>query len=440
VKDGGAVEYSSSSFRLGDQVAELARSLGAYVIREERQTSFTYKGEKKKGRPSLRIRIYFNDDTIPCSSEKHLAKWRGRGGRRQFRTMVSIEPSRVAEAVCIAVAHPTRQFVTKDFIVTHNTYKALGLMKSFLVLENPTLFIDAERSTPKGFARIALDEMLKSPIFFYHRPTTYEATVSEVRRFCNIVKGLREKKKLHPDSVGLVVVDSIRKLVPAQQWEKILKLQAADAKADNVRDRAAQIKALMNAAWCDELIPLLEQTGCTMVIIARETDDAEAASKMTARQKMFSRSMPYKTGGGSALYYDASLDVRVELEGYVMKERAEGEQGPGVVYGERHRVTIKKSKVSGKVDKVITCFFHTSNGKLVPEGFDRARDVLEVGKNLGVVKINSKAAKPPPSSWLMWRGMRWHGDHLAVKKLTDSPELLADLEREVRAKFRSEAA
>ena len=316
------------------------------------------------------------------------------------------------------------------------TYFTLGQTKSFLAVNNPVLMVDAERTTDKGFALLALAELLKHPLYFYERPDTYEEVVQRVRKWCNIVKRLRETKKIHVDACGLIIVDSIRKMVPEDQWNRILELKKAEKgdKKEKLRDRSAQIKALMNAAWCDELIPLLEQTGCTMIIVARETDDPNA----TERQKMYGGGK--KTGGGGALYYDASLDIRTERASYVTKDMGEGVKP--IVYGERHRITIKKSKIAGKEDKTIVCYFHTSNGVFIPPGFDPARDVLELARRFDIVRVAApKQKKGEPKKkpakggggWLSWNGQRWQGEHSAVKKLSESPELLKQLSAEVRA-------
>ena len=341
-----------------------------------------------------------------------------------------------AEALTIVRAVPTR-FIqydhgtrvgghpTERITLIHGpsgegkTYFTLGQVGSFLKLDNPALFIDAERTTDRTFALLALGELVNHPVFHYERPTTYEEVVTKVRSWCNAVGDLREKGKLHPDACGLIVVDSIRKLVPKDQWTKILEL-AKQKGEEKVRDRSAQIKAMMNAAWCDELVPLLEQTGCTMDIIARESADPNA----DARAKMYGGG--YITGGGGALYYDASLDIRVDRAKYVTKDAGEGLRP--IVYGERHRITIRKSKVAGKEDKTTLCYFHTSNGNLIPRGFDRARDVLELARKFEIVK---------GESWLKWRAWKFQGEHAAVKRLTAEPKALDDLEAEVRAKFKN---
>lgn len=332
--------------------------------------------------------------------------------------------------------HPTERITLFHGPSGHGkTYGTLGMMASFLDVDNPVFFVDAERTTDEGFAKLTVDELTRHPLFKAVRPTTYEEVVADVRRFCNTVAAERKAKRLPPDSCGLVVVDSIRKLVPENQWAKILKLSQGEDDG-TVRDRTAQVKAMMNAAWCDELVPLLEQTGCTMIIVARETEDGEA-NKWSKKA-----GTNYLIGGGKSLFYDASLVARIERAAWVQKAGKEGERA--TIYGEKHRITITKTKVSGKVDKTIVCYFHTSNGVLVPAGFDRARDVLELARrpDFAIVKAakpkDAKGGKKPGAgAWLTWQNHRWQGEHAAVKKLTESPDVLKQLEVEVRAKFKS---
>lgn len=301
------------------------------------------------------------------------------------------------------------------------TYFTLGLLKSFLMRNHFAKLIDAERTTPFDWVTKTLGEYFHHPFFFAERPKTYEATVKGVRSFVNTVKKVRDAGKIDDDTSALIVVDSIRKLVPEDIFKKITETTKQKG-PEKVRDRSAQIKAAMNSAWMDEVVPLLEETKTAMIIIARETDDPDADQSA----KMWGTA--YKIGGGKALYYDASLVLRVERAKYVSKDNGEGEKKD--IYGERHRVTIRKTKVGGKEDRVTTCYYHTSNGNLVPEGFDRARDVLELAVKFGIVE---------GGSWFKWgknkSGVLGQGEHNAVKKLATNPELLDKLESAVRSKF-----
>lgn len=302
------------------------------------------------------------------------------------------------------------------------TYLTIGLLLSFLMRDHFGVLIDAERTTPISWLEKAMGRYATHPGFFADRPKTYEATVAAVRAFVNTLRKLRDSGKVPENTSALIVVDSIRKLVPEDQFKRIMKdAKAAGDKKEKLKDRSAQIKAAMNAAWMDELIPLLEETQSAMVVIARETEDPDA----DARSKMFGTN--YKVGGGKALYYDASMNMRVERLKAYGKKIKDGDKERLVPYGDLHQVTITKSKVSGKGEDLKTkSLFHISNGVLVPEGFDRARDVLEIAQRFAVVE---------GTSWLKYGRNKWQGEHAAVKKLSESPKLLDQLEKDCRALF-----
>jgi len=149
-----------------------------------------------------------------------------------------------------------------------------------------------------------------------------------------------------------------------------------------------------------------------MIFISREYENPEAG--------MFDRK--WKIGGGRDLEFDSSLICRVSRAGWVKR----GEQ----IIGERHRVEIHKSKVAGKDDKTSVCYFHTSNGQVIAEGFDRARDIIEAAVATGIVE-QSRAG-------VVWDERKWRGVDAAVAELTGEPEALATLEGEVRCCWKTE--
>lgn len=299
-----------------------------------------------------------------------------------------------------------------------------GLGLSFLRGDHFYGYVDAEHTTPVSWVHKLLGDFASHPGFRAARPTTYEATVDASRSFCESIGNAKEHGALPPDTTGLLVIDSIRKLVPKKLLDKLMKegsdAAAVDAKGrkkrgapagvDGFGGRAAQIKAALNAAWLDELVPLLAQTGTAAIFIARETDDMEAGP--------FSR-RDFKIGGGKALVYDSSLQVRIVKEGTVRDATG------GPVVGERHMVEIWKTKVSARTDAIPTGAFHTSNGVLVAEGFDRARDVLDLALDVGMFTM--------AGSHVRWGKIEvGHGLGAAVVKLTDDPILLDRVEQELR--------
>lgn len=302
----------------------------------------------------------------------------------------------------------------------------LGLGLSFLKRDHFFALVDAEATTPIDWVEKLMGPHADHPGFSALRPNSYEETVDATRSILTNIGEAREKGQIPKDTTGLIVVDSIRKLVPKNILDRILKQGAEGDRGsvDGMGGRAAQIKANLNSAWLDELTMLLRQTNTAMIAIARESKDPDA----DANARKYGKDIRITGGGG--LIFDSSLGLRVTRSEWVKQ----GAKDDAEIVGEKHQVQIWKTKVGGKEDKVTNTYFHTSNGKVCPEGFDRARDLLELGMQLDVVKS-------PGGSWLSWTpsdtGMakRWNGKAVAHKQLTAAPDLMDALERDVREAF-----
>ena len=109
---GCAVEYSSASRVLADDVQALARSLGGTAsMREKTVDDISY----------WIVTIRFQEDRgVPVRSKKNLRKART-SFRATRRSVVSVEPVGMRPCTCISVDDPEQLFVARDFIVTHNS-------------------------------------------------------------------------------------------------------------------------------------------------------------------------------------------------------------------------------------------------------------------------------------------------------------------------------
>lgn len=294
---------------------------------------------------------------------------------------------------------------------------ALLLAKSFLDLGHFVFHIDAERTTPIDWVRTMVGARADDEVRFKAaRPDTYEEAVEKTQEFCEAVAKMREGGMVPEDTTGIVILDSFRKLTP----KNFFKAATKSDEADPMQGRGPMIKAKWNTAWMDSLTPLLDSTGTGFFGIAREYEDVNAdawSRKMGTNVKM---------GGGAGIVFDSSIVVRIDRAGWVGEKK--DDDGPGEIFGERHRITIKKTKVGGKDGKVTSCYFHTSNGNLTPAGHDRARDVLDLARKFGIVEV--------AGSWVNWGKRRvGQGEHRAVVKLYEEAGMLEELEAEVRASF-----
>lgn len=285
----------------------------------------------------------------------------------------------------------------------------LGLMLSFLQKGHFAGFADAEHTTPPEWVIEVMGDYAGHPAFSALPVDSYEGTVDAVREYCEKIAEARAKGLVPEETSGLIVIDSIRKLVPKKLMKELEKLGTSKKGVDGFGGRAGQIKAALNAAWCDELVPLLANTRMAMVIIARETDDPDAG--------MWDEGI--KVGGGKALLYDSSLDIRVSRKFITHPEDKKA------MVGERHKVEIRKTKLARREDKIPVAYFHTSSGLLSPAGLDRARDVLELGVKQGVVQQKGPSYKYDGK-------MLGKGELKALEKLREEPDFLRAIEIESR--------
>lgn len=102
VKGGNVIEYSTASERLMNDVSFLARSLG-YMVRVKKRISYYDKSGKRF--PNFRVYLYKN-----C---------------RKLKNIVNIEKEGQEKQRCIYVEDSSHLYLTRDFIVTHNTVQQL---------------------------------------------------------------------------------------------------------------------------------------------------------------------------------------------------------------------------------------------------------------------------------------------------------------------------
>ncbi len=127
VQKSGSVSFCSTSFELARAVQYLVRSLGGIAALRPRSVTYTYGGVKKAGRLAYEVDIRYKRPSELFRLPRKLERVNDENQYAQDLKLrvISIVPSRVNEAQCIAVDHPDKLFITDDFIVTHNTFTDL---------------------------------------------------------------------------------------------------------------------------------------------------------------------------------------------------------------------------------------------------------------------------------------------------------------------------
>lgn len=115
---GGGLEFSSTSEALVDGLLDITRSLGGVGKKSDFRITTHQGGD---GRPSWRLNIKLPPELTPFRLKRKLDKWIRPTKYPPIRKMVSHRILDSEESTCIKVAAPDSLYVTRDYIVTHNT-------------------------------------------------------------------------------------------------------------------------------------------------------------------------------------------------------------------------------------------------------------------------------------------------------------------------------
>jgi hypothetical protein len=121
VSKNGGVYYYTTSKQLANDVKHLVESLGGLGNIYQKQSTYTYNGEKRIGRICYIVGIKHNnpEDLFSLSRKKVLTKKRAK--YKVKRIIASIELVGQKECQCILVNDKEHLYLTDSFIVTHNT-------------------------------------------------------------------------------------------------------------------------------------------------------------------------------------------------------------------------------------------------------------------------------------------------------------------------------
>ena len=155
----GSARFCSTSERLARNVAELVRSLGGWCSVRSRPTTYRHRGQKRAGRRAWVCHIQHAEPQSMFSPSAKRARALPAPRRRRRPVFLSIEPARVTETQCIAVTHPSRLYVTDDYVVTHNTAFVLNIAQHVGIhLRGRVLLLSLEMSAQQIVQRMLCSE------------------------------------------------------------------------------------------------------------------------------------------------------------------------------------------------------------------------------------------------------------------------------------------
>lgn len=132
-KKTGLPEVSTSSNRLAKDIKLLIESIGGICVVRPQKTSYTYNGNRKRGRISYRCFIRFNDTKSLFRLDRKKETALNRSKYLTKRIIQSVHDAGRDLCQCIKIDHPESLYLTNHCVITHNTHLAVAYgLKDFL--------------------------------------------------------------------------------------------------------------------------------------------------------------------------------------------------------------------------------------------------------------------------------------------------------------------
>lgn len=219
-RDGETIEYCTCSKQLAEDVMFLVRSLGGKCKIHVGKTNYTYLGRKLKGQDRHRVNIKinnFNPFLITRKANRHhlLSKTFCKVIRR-----IDKVPDMV-ETTCIRVSSPTKLFIAKDFIVTHNTTAMNQIARH---QKGPVLFCTTEMTraqwSQREVARImgVRMENLGNPLYLKANHQRWLKATEDLKKSnVHILVGSVTTKQIYAEAANLpgcclIIIDYLQRL------------------------------------------------------------------------------------------------------------------------------------------------------------------------------------------------------------------------------------
>lgn len=255
------------------------------------------------------------------------------------------------------------------------TTLALHLIAEAQKMGGEAAFIDAEHALDPVYAKhlgVNIDELIVS------QPDTGEQALE-------IAEAL-----VRSGALDIIVVDSVAALVPKAEID------------GDMGDAHVGLQARLMSQALRKLAGVINKSKCVIVFINQLREKVGI---------MFGN--PETTPGGRALKFYAS--VRLDIR------KTENLKQDGEVFGNRVRVKVVKNKVAPP-------FREAEFDIIYGKGISKSGNILDLGVNLEIVEKSG--------SWFAYDGTRiGQGRENAKKYFEENPEIMAEVEKKVRAKF-----
>jgi replicative DNA helicase len=207
----GITQYTTVSEQLSNDIRELVLSLGGTVRVSSKIPTYNYNGDKKEGQRAYNITMSFANNIVPFKLLRKVERYYKRTKYVEQKYVKSITYSHDENAVCIKVSNPDELFVTRDYVLTHNTTVLTKIANTAFNLGYNVLQIFFE-DNPKIIQRKHFT--LWTGIEPDNLALNKDEVMSKVSEIQNTMKNKLILKKLPSDTVSMSnIKNQVRKMI-----------------------------------------------------------------------------------------------------------------------------------------------------------------------------------------------------------------------------------
>jgi hypothetical protein len=134
ISSSGRACYTTTSQKLAFDVKELVESLGGVARMTSSIPKYSHLGERRIGKIAYKINLSLPSDIQPFGLKRKIDKYRPLVKYFPARAIESITPAGEEECQCILIKDESHLYITRDYIVTHNTYMAVYAALNLLAI------------------------------------------------------------------------------------------------------------------------------------------------------------------------------------------------------------------------------------------------------------------------------------------------------------------
>jgi superfamily II DNA or RNA helicase len=219
----GGISFVTTSERLANDVCWLVKSLGGIPYKSKTIKNFTYKSEKKQGRPAFVINFSLPEGVCPFRLSRKKTRMKTKRRQLKNRTICGVKYVGKKECQCILVEDADHLYITDNFVVTHNTNIMVAILKA--LPENcPTLVL----ANKKSLVEQNYDEIVKWG--FQNVGRLYGKYNDPGVITCATVQSLHKMEPLL-DKIKVLVVDEIHENMSKEPKKYFNKMKSCSVRA-----------------------------------------------------------------------------------------------------------------------------------------------------------------------------------------------------------------